>query len=216
MGQFRGALDHCCLMEIALHNRKYTWSNEHDNPTMVHLDRVFCNAEWESLFPMVSLQALSSSMSDHCPLFLTNKSTPLRPATFKFETFWNRVPGYKETMQQVWAQMVADRSPMMILNNKLTNVVKALRSWSQSLFGDAKMQLNMTNEIILQLDMAQEERQLSVDEVQLRKDLKMRVLGLAAVERARRQQCSCIKGYAKVTPLQNFPTSRQMQGNARH
>jgi hypothetical protein len=38
--------------------------------------------------------------------------------------------------------------------------------------------------------LAQENRQLSHDEMQLRKDLKARVLGLAAIERSRRRQSS--------------------------
>jgi hypothetical protein len=46
----------------------------------------------------------------------------------------------------------------------------------------------MTNEIIHRLDMAQDDRQLSPEESALRRDLKSRVLWLAAVERARRRQ----------------------------
>jgi hypothetical protein len=48
----------------------------------------------------------------------------------------------------------------------------------------------MANEIIHKLDVAQESRQLSAEEFQLRKDLKNRVLGLAALERSRRRQQS--------------------------
>lgn len=43
MGRFRQALDRCELMELVLHNRRYTWSNERSNPTLCGLDRVFCN-----------------------------------------------------------------------------------------------------------------------------------------------------------------------------
>jgi hypothetical protein len=45
-------------------------------------------------------------------------------------------------------------------------------------------------EVILRLDIAQESRQLFDDEHTLKKDLKMRALGLAAVERSRRRQAS--------------------------
>jgi hypothetical protein len=50
----------------------------------------------------------------------------------------------------------------------------------------------MSNEIIHCLDMAQNVRQLSPEECELRQELKSRVFGLAAVERARRQQVSRI------------------------
>jgi hypothetical protein len=48
----------------------------------------------------------------------------------------------------------------------------------------------MANKIILHLDMAQNAHQLSDEEVQLRRDLKTRVLGLTAVERTRHRQTS--------------------------
>jgi hypothetical protein len=44
----------------------------------------------------------------------------------------------------------------------------------------------------LRLDIAQEDRHLSDEEMQLRHDLKIRVLGLAALERSRRRQASRI------------------------
>jgi hypothetical protein len=47
MGKFRRTLDDCELLELSLQNRRYTWSNDQQNPTLVRLDRVFCNPEWE-------------------------------------------------------------------------------------------------------------------------------------------------------------------------
>jgi hypothetical protein len=43
----------------------------------------------------------------------------------------------------------------------------------------------MATEVIYRLDMAQETRPLSSDECELRRDLKLRLLGLASIERAR-------------------------------
>ena len=58
----------------------------------------------------------------------------------------------------------------------------ALWQWSKALFGRAKQQLHIAQEVILRLDMAQEERLLSDDECKLRKDLKVRILGLTIVQ----------------------------------
>ena len=52
------------------------------------------------------------------------------------------------------------------------------------------MQFHMAQYIILRLDEAQDFRELTDEEKQLRKALKVRVLGLTAVERSRRRQCS--------------------------
>lgn len=70
MGQFHRTLNECKLKEIHLQNRKFTWSNERENPTLVRLDRVFCNEAWDIHFESHVLHALSTSLSDHCPMLL--------------------------------------------------------------------------------------------------------------------------------------------------
>jgi hypothetical protein len=75
---------------------------------------------------------------------------------------------------------------MNVLFFKLQRTPIRLRQWSKKLFGNARAELHMANEIIHRLDVAQESRQLSLEEILLRQDLKLCVLGLVAVERARR------------------------------
>jgi hypothetical protein len=38
MGRFRRLIDDLALKEMPLHGRKFTWSNQQDNPTLVRLD----------------------------------------------------------------------------------------------------------------------------------------------------------------------------------
>lgn len=71
-------------------------------------------------------------------------------------------------------------------------VAKDIKVWSNSLFNDTKLQFHMASETILWLDVAMEKRQLTPAEFNLGKMLKLRVLGLAAIERARRCQASRI------------------------
>lgn len=73
-----------------MQNRRFTWSNEREDPTMVSIDKLFCNMEWDALFPSVMLMAASTACSDHCPLLLANTAAPPRRASFKFESFWPR------------------------------------------------------------------------------------------------------------------------------
>jgi exonuclease III len=47
INRFRATLQQCELNEIHLQNRRFTWSNERENPTMSKLDYIFCNAEWD-------------------------------------------------------------------------------------------------------------------------------------------------------------------------
>jgi len=45
MGSFKSALDNMSLKEIRLNGRRFTWTNEQDNPTMSRIDRVFCTPD---------------------------------------------------------------------------------------------------------------------------------------------------------------------------
>jgi hypothetical protein len=189
MGRFRAALDECELLEICLQNRKYTWSNEREHLTLVRLDRAFCNSEWELLFTNFALHALSTRVSDHTPILLTRQDRRPRKASFKFEDHWLRTDGFIEVVQQAWSKQQSG-SALTVIRKKLTETARALRRWSKTLFSNARMQLHIANEIIMRLEIAQEKRLLSTAESTLRTKLKMRSLGLAALERSRRRQAS--------------------------
>lgn len=65
----------------------------------------------------------------------------------------------------------------MILHNRLQNTARALKKWSKSLFSEARLQMQMANEVILRLDIAQESRMLSKTESELHRQLKQQLLG---------------------------------------
>jgi hypothetical protein len=154
MGQFRNTLDRCELFELSLQNWRFTWSNERHVPTLVRLDRAFCNKDWDVMFAGGMLQALSTSLSDHCPIFLCQQSKPRFRDTFRFENFWTKVPRFKEVVTEAWHAAVPGRPPLNVLYYKMVNTAKVLKSWSKKQFGNARIQLHMTNEIVHRLDVA--------------------------------------------------------------
>jgi hypothetical protein len=207
MRRFRQALDASELIEIKLQNRRYTWSNGRRNPTLVKLDRVFCNCEWEDILPLSGLVALSSSLSDHCPLFLCNQQQPYRRGSFKFENFWTRVPDFLQIVHSAWDEPARGNNALMLLHNRLQNTARALKNWSKKLFSQARLQMEMANEVIKRLDVAQESRPLSDAESDLHKQLKQHLLGWAAIEQSRRRQCSRIIQIREGDACTNSSTS---------
>ena len=179
MRKFRAALNFCQLKEIHLQNRKYTWSNERRCPTLVCLDRIFCNVRWDLAFENHSLHALSSSHSDHCPVLLAHQNGLRKPTPFKFENFWTKLPHFQDVVTAAWSQPTTHTEPFHRLSHKLHITGKALRKWSRSLISDAKLKLHMAQEVILRLDVAQENRDLSESEHCLRNKLKKHILGWA-------------------------------------
>ena len=94
MNAFRRFISDMELKDLYLHGRSFTWSNEQQHATKVKLDRVLFNEGWHDLFPSCLLQGLSSAVSDHCPLLLSEAAAPRRAARFRFESFWPRFPRF--------------------------------------------------------------------------------------------------------------------------
>jgi exonuclease III len=186
--RFRDTLNACDLKDIHLQNRKFTWSNEQDSPTMSRIDAFFSNEEWDLTHDNHILHALSSSLSDHCPLLLASCHGPKKPHSFRFEEFWVDIPGFFDVVNKAWAEPTYHSEPYHILRTKLTLTGKRLMVWSKGLFSNAKIQLHMALQVIYHLDLAMESRQLSPEERDIRARLKRRVIGLASLERSRKKQ----------------------------
>jgi hypothetical protein len=139
-----------------LQNRKYTWSNERRRPTLVQLDRVFCNQSWDLTLDGYSLHALSSTLSDHFSLLLANHVGPRRPSPFKFENFCTCLPAFQEIVAQAWTAPSSHTEPFHRLGHKLFMTATALKKWSKSLLSDARQKLQMAQEVILRLDEARD------------------------------------------------------------
>jgi hypothetical protein len=63
------------LREIYMHRGKYTWSNNHANPTLEKFDIILMSANWEGLFPFVTVWKLLREFSDHNALLLDSGSS---------------------------------------------------------------------------------------------------------------------------------------------
>jgi hypothetical protein len=77
-----------------------------------------------------------------------------------------------------------------VLDHKLRNVAKALKSWSSKKVGSIRLQLALVREVILAFDAEQDSRALLPWEAELRRSLKLQVLGLASLARTLARQKS--------------------------
>ena len=85
---------------------------------------------------------------------------------------------------------MASTQPLKRLHIKLSWVAKGIKRWRKEKIGDTRLQLALVKEILLQLEAAQEYRSLSQEELQLWRQLKIRSMGLAAIEKSRIRQKS--------------------------
>ena len=88
MNSFRTFIDDLELQELHLRGRLYTWSNEHNRPTLVRLDWVFVMEDWVTDFPDHDLSTLAMECSDHTPLLLKTDCSLPHFKRFCFENYW--------------------------------------------------------------------------------------------------------------------------------
>jgi hypothetical protein len=188
MSRFRRALSTLELKELYLNGRRFTWSNEREQPTLEKLDRVFSTVDWEELYPDAFLSAMSTGPSDHCPLVLSLSPDLHRGRRFQFQSFWPKVDGFLEVVQGAWMSQPEEPNPFKRLDLKLRATAKCLSSWSSKFIGNIKMQILLATEVILRLDIAMDSRLLSPEEHTLRFLLKKKLLGLASLERTLARQ----------------------------
>jgi hypothetical protein len=106
-----GSLD---LRELELSNRKYTWANSRETPTYERLDRALVSTEWESKYPLATVQALTRKISDHTPLLLDtgNGTHGNKLAGFKFELGWLLRKDFNELVTGVWKSEQGGNTPL--------------------------------------------------------------------------------------------------------
>jgi hypothetical protein len=184
MGRFRWLVNDLELKEIPLLDRRYTWSNEREAPTLIKLDRVLCTAGWEAVYLEAILQSQATEILDHCPLLLGLKQGVRGKKKFHFESFWTKLEGFQEVVVESWnAPVVPVPGPLEQFSIKLKRLTRALQSWSQKKVGHVKLQLAIAREILHRLEIAQDSRPLSSDESWMRREAKCSCLVLASLER---------------------------------
>ena len=64
MDRFNSWIREHALDDIDITNRSFTWSNKREEPTLIKLDRVLVNAEWNLGFLNTTATALPATTSD--------------------------------------------------------------------------------------------------------------------------------------------------------
>eukprot|EP00267_Zea_mays_P032771 XP_008666548.1 uncharacterized protein LOC103645237 [Zea mays] len=145
MGAFRSVLNDLELKELPLRGRRFTWTNSR---THTRIDRAFCSNDWDLMFPSCSVQALSSLVSDHCPLFLSGDTLRRPYKGFCFESFWPKLSGYSNVVENAWNRQLTIFNPFLRLHTKLQRTAKALRKWSKALIGNNKLLMLAAKQLI--------------------------------------------------------------------
>ena len=99
---FNAVIDSLNLREIEMSRRKFTWANHLQNQTFEKLDRILVCTDFETMYPLTTVLALTREISDHTPLlFSTNNLSSSYQPQFKFELGWLLRDGFCEMVRDV-------------------------------------------------------------------------------------------------------------------
>ena len=192
---FNAIIESLDLREIDVSGRQYTWASRRENPTFEKLDRFLANVEWEQKYPLVTVQALTRTGSDHTPLLidfgeqahLGNKSR------FSFELSWLRRNDFCEIVTREWTSYVAVGSPVEIWQAKIRHLRQVLRGWAKNLSGEYKYLKEKLLKLTDELDIKAETTPLSVAEKAAKKEADECIARLRRDEEAKWAQRAKVK-----------------------
>ena len=120
---------------------------------------------------------------------------------FRFESHWVHMPGFLYTVQETWYKTVNTQDVILRLHVKLLRTAKSLRNWRRKSLSRWKLSWAILNLTLANLEKAQEERSLTQEELEFKKYLKNKSMGMAAVQKSRARQ------HARLSWIQSGDTN---------
>ena len=167
MEDFNTWINQMELIDIHISNRRYTWSNNRRDPTLVRLDRILVNVSWSQSFIGTECKAISAPTSDHTPLLVDTRSIQQKTNIFHYENHWCN----NEELAQITRDRITRGTRGMAtatrINHGLRLVRAATRAWLKQRASDTTC---LTNNMHLKefLDAVEEWRRLTDGEFRLR------------------------------------------------
>jgi exonuclease III len=192
---FNAIIESLDLREIVLSGRQYTWANRRNTPTYEKLDRVLASVSWEQKFPLVSVQALPRSGSDHTPLLVDSGDQVYNgnKTHFSFELAWLKLDGFAEMVTKEWSTFSAGSTPMEIWQNKIRHLRQFLRGWAKNLSGTYKVEKEKLLSIIDTLDCKAETTPLDMEERRALREAQDAIAKLRRTEESKWAQRAKVK-----------------------
>uniref|UniRef100_A0A453EL83 Endonuclease/exonuclease/phosphatase domain-containing protein n=1 Tax=Aegilops tauschii subsp. strangulata TaxID=200361 RepID=A0A453EL83_AEGTS len=186
------------LDDIPIANRKYTWSNKRREPTLVKLDRVLVNAEWNLGFFQTVATAIMAATSDHALFIVEFSKDTTRSNFFRFENFWLDIEEVRGVISEGWTRGTrAFAVTTSLISIKMRRIRAAIRKWGRSR-GSVQLLMENNKHVVDFLNAVEEYRTLSNLEFCLRdyanKKVQQLILWQTSIWRRRAKIRQCTLG----------------------
>ncbi|KAK1685445.1 hypothetical protein QYE76_046293 [Lolium multiflorum] len=165
--KFNALIHHLALQELPLLDRRFTWTNRQNPPTLARLDRVFFNADWDAALPNSTLTLLHRPTSDHTPLLVTATTDIPHSQRFHFENSWLLDPTFLSTTLPSWHLRSRPRDATSDIAAKIKTYRFAVKVWKRA-HRYTPFHDNNCKFVIDLMDFFEESRPLSGSELGLR------------------------------------------------
>ncbi|WMV51646.1 hypothetical protein MTR67_045031 [Solanum verrucosum] len=113
-----------------------------------------------------------------------------RKAYFKFENWWLNVEGFNDLVQNWWNGFVVEGCPDFKFSMKLKMLKHKLKEWSRVTFGELNNKKNILLSELAEMDLIQNDRVLTEDEMMIRATVLVELEELTKNEESRWRQKS--------------------------
>ncbi|KAG5580158.1 hypothetical protein H5410_050785 [Solanum commersonii] len=193
MSEFSKCIEEMELVDPPLFGGSYTWRRGENHRSASRIDRFLYSSLWEEQFTLIKQADLPKIGSDHNPIMLSCGELNFKKKYFKFESWWLRVEGFKEKVQQWWGAFVVKGRPDYILVEKLKMLKEKLKEWSRNNRGNWKQRKGDILNQIAALEAIQEQRALTDDEAMQKSNLVLEFEEVARNEKIAWRQRSRIQ-----------------------
>ncbi|GMI82621.1 hypothetical protein HRI_001931400 [Hibiscus trionum] len=214
MTEFRESLQECDLADLGFLGAWYTWERGRLTSTNIRerLDRAVANTEWWGLFPGYTVNHLTHTMSDHCPLLIDTAGHSISHRSnhsdrFRFDANWVMEEEMVEQLQTYWE---SSDSPVPA---RLKDLGSILQKWSMKNKKDRGARKKILQNRLTELTSADPDEEVLAEllEVKLRLNMEADKEELYWEQRAR---VNWLKYGDRNTPFfHNFATMRKKRNS---
>ncbi|RVW24274.1 putative WD repeat-containing protein C2A9.03 [Vitis vinifera] len=172
MRRFAETVEDLELVDLPLQGGEFTWNGGLNNQAWARLDRFLVSSSWLDLFSGVTQVRLSRPISDHFPIVLEGGGIRRGPTLFRFENMWLKVEGFQDMVRSWWQGIDVRGSASYRLAFKIKEIKKKLKVWNKEVFGRLETNKASALDQVDFWDRVESERNLTVEEAELKKDAK--------------------------------------------
>lgn len=168
MTLFNDLITETDLMDVPLKNRAFTWSSKRPQPVFSKLDRIFITNNLSNKFPIITMNAFETTVSDHAPLLLHCRQNETTWKLFCLENFWLQYQEVRQIIHDIWSTPDDSIPCTDMFQVRTKRLQVALRQWHLTNFKNSNTRMEESKKQILILDQLEESRQLTQAEFRTR------------------------------------------------